>query len=114
MNVGFTYDYWLDAVAVTQGSYREVMGTLPPKIQSGSSAIPFPHLTDSISVDSYAWYSFNSNGQTHEAGTKIPNAFGLYDMAGNAYQYKALHPFLNDKPFYFFPIGGRLDNLTFA
>ncbi|MDR2397584.1 MAG: formylglycine-generating enzyme family protein [Spirochaetaceae bacterium] len=34
-----------------------------------------------------AWYTFNSGGKTHEAGKKKPNAFGLYDMAGNVYEY---------------------------
>ena len=34
----------------------------------------------------YAWYSDNSNSTTHEVGTKLPNAFGLYDMAGNLFE----------------------------
>jgi formylglycine-generating enzyme required for sulfatase activity len=34
-----------------------------------------------------AWYTFNSGGKTHEVGKKQANAFGLYDMAGNVYEY---------------------------
>jgi formylglycine-generating enzyme required for sulfatase activity len=34
-----------------------------------------------------AWYTFNSGGRTHEVGKKEPNGFGLYDMAGNVYEY---------------------------
>ena len=34
-----------------------------------------------------AWYSENSTGMTHPVGQKEPNAFGLYDMHGNVWQW---------------------------
>jgi formylglycine-generating enzyme required for sulfatase activity len=34
-----------------------------------------------------AWYSANGNGSTHPVGQKDPNAFGLYDMHGNSWQW---------------------------
>lgn len=37
----------------------------------------------------YAWISSNSAGQTHPIGQKKPNAWGLHDMLGNAYQWTA-------------------------
>ena len=36
------------------------------------------------SLEKYAWYSGNSMNQFHPCGLKAPNAFGLYDIAGNA------------------------------
>jgi formylglycine-generating enzyme required for sulfatase activity len=42
---------------------------------------------DERQLGEYAWYSANSNSQTHPVGKKKPNLFGLYDIHGNVWEW---------------------------
>jgi formylglycine-generating enzyme required for sulfatase activity len=41
----------------------------------------------SNTIGDVAWYSENSENQTHNVGTKSPNELGLYDMSGNVEEW---------------------------
>jgi len=38
-------------------------------------------------LDKIGWYCYNSNYKAHPVAQKTPNAWGLYDMSGNVYEW---------------------------
>jgi len=59
--------------------------------RSGSSSAFFSGAITSCFLDNGAtaigWYSHNASEKTHQVASKAPSAWGLYDMAGNLWEW---------------------------
>ena len=53
-------------------------------IRAGTTS---PYYWGENQPDRYAWHKGNADKQTHVVGEKEPNSWGLYDMAGNVWEW---------------------------
>ena len=111
--------FWLGQTPVTQQAYQRVTGQNPSSYKGANLPVETVSWEEAQSycqaiggrlpteaeweyaaragttgarygdLDQIAWYSGNSGNRTHEVGQKQPNAWGLFDMLGNVWQWAA-------------------------
>ncbi len=73
-------------------SYVDGSSWTPYNYASGAAA----DYNDTPATELVAWINSNGNNSKYEVGSKLPNALGIYDMSGNAwesvYDYTGVYP----------------------
>ena len=82
----------LSGERVKQSDGREYSLTFPTEAQweyscRAGSATSYCYGDDEEELTQYAWYDANRTGVPHAVGEKKPNAWGLYDMHGNVWEW---------------------------
>jgi len=123
--VTITTGFWMGQTPVTQEAYERVMGKNPSRFKGAQLPVETVSWEEAQSfcqavgmrlpteaeweyaaragttgsrygdLNAIAWYFSNSGRKTHPAGLKQANAFGLYDMLGNVWEWTSDKYFAN-------------------
>jgi eukaryotic-like serine/threonine-protein kinase len=80
-----SYVAWLSKI--TGKAYRLLSEAEWEYAARAGSTTRYSFGDDEAELDQYSWYSGNSISRAHPVGQKTPNAFGIFDMHGNVWEW---------------------------
>jgi formylglycine-generating enzyme required for sulfatase activity len=80
-----SYVAWLSKI--TGKAYRLLSEAEWEYAARAGSTTRYSFGDDEAELDQYSWYSGNSIYRAHPVGQKTPNAFGVFDMHGNVWEW---------------------------
>jgi formylglycine-generating enzyme required for sulfatase activity len=80
---------WFDATRFARWLGCELPTEAQWEYACGAGAASQWCCEDERDLPAHAWYSDNAGGRLHDVGTREPNAFGLFDLHGNVWEWCA-------------------------
>src|SRR5579871_49039 len=80
-----SYVAWLSKI--TGKAYRLLSEAEWEYAARAGSTTRYSFGDEEAELDQYSWYSGNSSYRAHPVGQKTPNAFGVFDMHGNVWEW---------------------------
>lgn len=81
---------WIDVSAFIQrlnSMEANVNYRLPTEAEWEYAALGNTNKARYGNLNEIGWYLDNSDGRTHEVGSRVPNQYGLYDLIGNVWEW---------------------------